>query len=306
MEAQSTASPSGNATLRREVVPTRLGPCTVRIQPSLASPGPTSSGRTAELYLHGAAGSWTTFQRLLSTPPEHDRILVDLPGWGDSTVGARLGSASVETMAGAVIEVLNGLGYRGWNLVGHSMGAVIALHIAATQPERTLSVAAVSPTTSGVADSARSPLRGLVTLPWFVGMLMLMRCMALLGNAGTALIRGVAATPLMRLLLSPLFSDPNAVPAHIFRRLGHEARPRAFCAATRAVVAYDFAQWQGISCRVLALRGAADTFTPQSDLDQLAALGPHVRTATLPDCGHFGIAEQPAIVQQLLEELWQR
>jgi pimeloyl-ACP methyl ester carboxylesterase len=47
-------------------------------------------------------------------------------------------------MARAVTGVLNALGYRRWNLVGHSMGGFLALHIAAAWPEQTTSVAAIS------------------------------------------------------------------------------------------------------------------------------------------------------------------
>ncbi|WP_159706330.1 alpha/beta fold hydrolase [Arthrobacter sp. 18067] len=294
-----SAGVSGSAAFQREVIDTELGPCAVRLQEA-----PEARSHIADVYLHGAAGSWTTFLPLLSASPERDRVLIDLPGWGDSTEGARLGSATVEAMAGAVVEVLNGLGYRSWNLVGHSMGGVIALHIAADWHERTLSVAAISATAFGVAESIRQPSRGLFRLPFFVVMVLLMRSTAVFGNAGRALIRLVGNTPFMRLLLSPLFADPAAIPAHFIRRLARESRPAAFCAATCAVAGYDFAQWRSISCPVLALRGDGDAFTPQSDLDQLASLGSHIRTVTVQGCGHFAIAERPAVVQQLLDETY--
>ncbi|MCT9869829.1 alpha/beta fold hydrolase [Paenarthrobacter aurescens] len=301
MEVLQEASLSGSTTIQREVVSTGLGPCAVRLQR-----GPDEHGHIADVFLHGAAGSWTTFQPLLSGAHERDRVLLDLPGWGDSTEGARLGSATVEAMAGAVVEVLNSLGYRSWNLVGHSMGGAIALHIAADWPERTLSVAAISATTFGVAGSTRQPSHGLTKLPWFVGMLLLMRFTALLGNAGRALIRLAGNTPFMRLLLAPLFAEPAAIPAHVIRGLARDGRPASFCAAARAVSQYDFARWHSISCPVIAVRGDNDAFTPQSDLDQLASLGPHIRTMTVPRCGHFAIVEQPVLVQELLDELWQR
>ncbi len=103
--------------------------------------GRCAASGTPEVYLHGAAGSWTTFQALLSRVllsgvPAHDRVLIDLPGWGESTKGARLEQFSIEAMALAVAGVLNALGYRRWNLVGHSMGGFRALHMAAAWPER--------------------------------------------------------------------------------------------------------------------------------------------------------------------------
>lgn len=301
MEVQQQASPSQVAELRRITVATELGLCTVRVQAGIRpEPG------TADVYLHGAAGSWTTFQPLMSRTPQHDRVLIDLPGWGDSTQGARLRNASLQTMASAVVEVLTALGYREWNIVGHSMGGFIALHLAAAWPERTASVATISATTFAVSESIRHPVQGIFHVPFFVFMLVLMRSTAVFGNAGQAMVRWVGKTPLMRLLLSPLFADSAAVPVSLIRRLAEDARPASFGAAARAAALYDVGQWRSISCPVLAIRGDQDVFTPTSDLARLATLGPHVRTVTVPRCGHFAIVEQPGTVQELLDELRQR
>lgn len=290
------------ATLRRHIIPTGLGPCTVRVQQGTGSGSPASG--TAAVYLHGAAGSWTTFKPLLSDASPHDRVLIDLPGWGESTHGARLELFGIEAMARAVTEVLNVLSYPRWNLVGHSMGGFLALHIAAAWPERTASVAAISATTFGVSEAAREPLRSVSRFPAFTGMMLLMRSLAALGPAGLALVRTVGATPVMGPLTAPFFADPAAISAGVIRGLGHDVRPASFSAAARAVARYDFDQWRGIRCPVLATRGDTDVFTPASDLDRLAAIVPDVRTVTIPRCGHFAHAEQPEQVQQLLEGLW--
>jgi pimeloyl-ACP methyl ester carboxylesterase len=288
------------APLRREVVPTELGPCTVRVQQGTGGRHPAV---TADVYLHGAAGSWTTFQALLPAASAHDRVLIDLPGWGESTKGARLEDFGIETMARAVTEVLNSLGYRRWNLVGHSMGGFLALHLAAVQPGRTASVATISATTFGVSGAARRPLRSLFTFPAFVGMLLAMRSMAVLGPAGSALVRAIGATPVMRRLMSPFFAEPAAIPAGVLRGLGDDARPASFAAAVQAAAHYDFGQWRGIRSPALAIRGDRDVFTPQSDLAQLAGIIPQVQTVTIPHCGHFANLERPEQVQRLLENL---
>ena len=136
---QATASTVMPA-LRRRVVSTELGPVTVRVQQGTGSGSDHGNGHpatpAADVYLHGAAGCWTTFRPLLSAVPDVDRVLIDLPGWGESTAGARLEHFSVETMGRAVVEILDSLGYRRWNLVGHSMGGFLALHLAARWPGR--------------------------------------------------------------------------------------------------------------------------------------------------------------------------
>jgi pimeloyl-ACP methyl ester carboxylesterase len=300
MGVQQATAATGKAPLQREVVPTVLGPCTVRVQRGTGGRHPVG---TADVYLHGAAGSWTTFRALLPAASAHDRVLFDLPGWGESTTGAQLEDFGIEAVARTVTEVLNSLGYRRWNLVGHSMGGFLALHIAAVQPERTASVATISATTFGVSKAARRPLRSLFTFPAFVGMMLTMRSMAVLGPAGSALVRAIGTTPMMRPLMSPFFAEPAAIPAGVLRGLGDDARPASFSAAARAAAHYDFGQWRSIRCPVLATRGDRDVFTPQSDLVRLPSIIPHVQTVTIPRCGHFANLERPEHVQRLLDNL---
>jgi len=291
-------------TLRRHVLPTELGPCMVRVQQG--THGPRAESGTPEVYLHGAAGSWTTFQSLLARATAHDRVLIDLPGWGESTAGARREQFSIEAMARAVVGVLSALGYRRWKLVGHSMGGFLALHMAAAWPEETAGVAAISATTFSVSDACGAPLRGLYKFPAFTGMLLAMRSMAALGAAGTAVVRTIATTPLMRPLMSPFFADPGAIPPAVLRELGDDARPASFSAAARAASHYDFGPWRGILCPVLAIRGDRDVFTPESDLARLAVVVPQTRLATFARCGHFAHIEQPDHVHRLIDELWSR
>jgi pimeloyl-ACP methyl ester carboxylesterase len=137
-------------------------------------------------------------------------------------------------------------------------------------------------------------------------MMLAMRTMAALGPAGTALVRTIATTRLMRPLMSPFFADPAAIPPAVFRDLGDDARPASFSAAARAAADYDFNRWRGILCPVLAIRGDSDVFTPEPDLARLAVMVPHTRLTTIPHCGHFAHIEQPDKVQRLLDELWSR
>lgn len=293
--------PAGAAAVRPQVIPTTLGPCLVRIQPG-AGIGRSGCG-TADVFLHGAAGTWSTFLPLLSAAPARDRVLIDLPGWGGSTRGARLERLSLATMAEAVTGILDTLGYRRWNLIGHSMGGFVALHIAAAWPEHAASVATISATTFAVSEAVRAPARNLSGFPAFVGMLVLMRSLAALGPAGSALLRAVGATPAMGPLMSPFFANPAAVSAGVIRGLGNDARPAAFAAAARAAACYDFSQWRGIRCPALAIRGDCDVLTPPSDHARLAGMVPQLATVTIPRSGHFAHVEQPEQVLRLLDEL---
>lgn len=290
--------------MQRRMLPTDLGACEVAVQSGTKST--PIELREADVYLHGAAGTWRTFLPLLQGAPERDRILIDLPGWGGSTSDASPQHLDPATISSVIVQLLDSLGYPRWNLIGHSMGGFLALHIAATYPDRAASVTAISATTLAAAEASRAPLRSLFSFPSFVGMLLLMRFMAALGLAGSALVRTIGCTPAMGLLMSPFFAERSAIPSEVVRSLGRDARPAGFAAAARAAAQYDFNQWRDIRCPALAVRGESDVFSPPSDAARLADLVPHLRNVTLAQCGHFAHVEQPAQVQRLLLNLHNR
>ncbi|MBG0741458.1 alpha/beta fold hydrolase [Paeniglutamicibacter antarcticus] len=320
--------------LRRRIFPTELGPVAVRYSPATAD----GDGRkvTADVYLHGAAGSWTTFVPLLAaserraaagtvqvtrtaqvtgtalaadpaatTPSVAGRPMVylDLPGWGESDLRADISALTIEAMSDVVTGILATLGYRRWNLIGHSMGGFLALHIAAVEPLRTSSVAVLSGTTFSVARSAGRPFVGLLRSPAFTGMLLVMRTMAGCGAAGEFLIRRTGNSALMKVLMAPFFAYPHSIDPSVITALGQDARPASFAAAARAAAGYDFTRWRSITAPVLATRGDQDVFTPPSDLARLAELVPHAELFTIADCGHFAPIEHPDLVDGMLTRL---
>jgi pimeloyl-ACP methyl ester carboxylesterase len=69
-------------------------------------------------------------------------VLIDLPGWGDAALTSRgedaaLTSrgedAAISAVCSLVKESAEALGYTEWDIVGHSMGGFIALHIVMSQ-----------------------------------------------------------------------------------------------------------------------------------------------------------------------------
>ncbi len=253
--------------------------------------------------LHGAAGSWTTWTPLLQAAerdgiPLSDVVLIDLPGWGDSRVPTA--TLDIPRVGAAVREVADALGYDRWMLVGHSLGGLLALDVAARSPARTDGVLLVSPTGPAVLDAIRRPVRGGIRLRGFAGMLLAMRFLSTLGGAGTGLVTTLHRAGLMRALGSPLFADPAHVHRTVIDALAREIRPRSFSDAARAAAVYDESIWHGIRCPVRALRGVADVFVGPDDAAGFAAVLPDFAQTTLPAAGHFAAVEQPA---RVLDEL---
>lgn len=285
-------------------VPTSLGPVAVRLLRAEHRPWETAE---ALVLLHGAAGSWTTWLPLLEQATGHralggDLVLLDLPGWGGSPLPAH--ERSVDGYGRAVAEMLRALGYVRWRAVGHSLGGVIALHLAAIEPVATRAVGLVSPTTFDVAEASRHPIRGIRLVAPYVALRAVMAAMARLspsGRATAAVLTGLRRLHLLRMLFAPLFAHPRRIPAAVLSTLADEVRPAAFAAAARAAADYRPGDvWTRIRCRVVSVRGARDVFVTAHDDRMLERTVRGAVTRVLCHAGHFGHIESAGEVLDAL------
>ena len=259
----------------------------------------TSRSRRATIFLHGAAGSWTTWTPLLAAANEGNLaivnpVLLDLPGWGEATL-SRSGELSlIDAVCTLVKESAESLGYTEWDVVGHSMGGFIALHMAAIWPECVTSVATVSATSWSLIEAVDHPVRRFWQLPGFVMLWRAMQLMAALGKPGAALARELGAIGLLRFAVAPLFRHPLRIPRSVIAALGREVRPRSFSTAVQIARGYDAdGSWSRIECPVRAVQGGRDVFARARDLDRLGAILPDSHREIIEDCGHFALVEQP-------------
>lgn len=259
-------------------------------------------GTRATIFLHGAAGSWTTWTPVLVAAHEagviiHEPVLLDLPGWGDAV----LADLTLDAVCELVRDVALELGYEDWDLVGHSLGGFVALHLATLWPETVRSIALISPTAWSVIESVRHPVRRFWLLPGFTMLWQGMRLLTLLGPAGTALVTFLYGAGLLRLAVSPLFRHPFRVDESVIAALSRELRPRSFVAAARIARGYDAdALWSRVSCEVRAVKGDRDVFVRDSDFARLRRILPSAHTEILADCGHFAHVERADAVVAIL------
>lgn len=259
----------------------------------------TSRSRRATIFLHGAAGSWTTWTPLLEAAddagvPIPNPVLLDLPGWGDAQLTDAGSEATLEALSSLVRAGAEALGFTEWDLVGHSMGGFLGLHMASIWPECVLSVATISATSWSVMETAEHPVRRFFLLPRFVMLWRGMQAMSRLGSFGAGLARGLDRLHLLRAATSPLFRHPRRIAKNVITALGLEVRPSSFDAAVRMGEGYDAtARWAVIDCPVRAVKGDHDVFSRPLDLDRLADILPDSHRETIDDCGHFAQIERP-------------
>ena len=268
---------------------------------------PERTSTRATIFLHGAAGSWTTWTPMLAAAEEAgitvvNPVLFDLPGWGDATPEPSAAPLTLEVVCELVKDMALELGYTEWDIVGHSLGGFIALHMASIWPQSVQSVALVSGTTWSVIDSVAHPWRGLRVIPGFVLLRFFMRLLAPVQPAALVAVRGLRAIGVLRLASFPLFRHPTRIDDTVVRALATELRPRSFVTAGDVTRGYDAdAQWARIECHVHATKGDDDVFVTDADLDRLTRVVRRVTTTVIDDCGHFGNVEQPAATLAALE-----
>ncbi|GAA4754212.1 hypothetical protein GCM10025783_29050 [Amnibacterium soli] len=282
--------------LRRTVVETPVGPVVARV-------GQPRDGRVV-LLVHGAAGSWRGWLPVLRAAaaagrPLTDAIAVDLPGWGESPDPLRPMDAAAA--AEAVAAVAASAGAERWTVVGHSLGGMVALALAAQRPEATEAVVLVSPTGPAVLDTIRHPLRAGRRLPWFAGMLLAMRVLAALPGGGRPLLRLVGRIGLLGRLAAPLLADRRGTDPEVLQAFGEEVRPAAFVRATRSTLRRPLPRWDAIRCPVRSVRGRQDVFVGGRDAAWFAAVLPDFAETRVEDAGHFALAERPDVVLAVLD-----
>jgi pimeloyl-ACP methyl ester carboxylesterase len=259
----------------------------------------TARSPRATIFLHGAAGSWTTWTPLLQAAdaagvPINNPVLLDLPGWGDATLTADADSLTLEAVCAIVKQCAEELGYTEWDIVGHSMGGFIALHMASLWRESVLSVGIVSGTGRSIIRSVEHPLRHFGELPAFTLLWRAMVALAPAGEMASRILAGLRRIGMLRLAVSPLFRHTRRIDTSVINALGAELKPRPFALAATLVRGYNpQSRWGRIHCSVRALNGDRDVFSTADDLAELGAAIDGSVLTVIDDCGHFAAVERP-------------
>lgn len=243
---------------------------------------PFEPGPRAVVFLHGAGMDHTVWALQARYFAHHGRqvLAVDLPGHGRSA-GTPLGS--VEALAGWLIRLLDAGGLAKAALVGHSMGALVALETAGRARDRVRALALI-----GVA--AAMPVHPDLMAAALSGRHEAAELIADWGHGRPAHLGGNPAPGLWR------------VGAGL--RLLEGAAPGVLAADLAASAAYEgaLAAAARIGCPTLLLLGAEDRMTPPAKAAALAAAIPGARRVVLAGAGHMLMSERPnEVIDALIE-----
>lgn len=258
-------------------------------------------GPTPAVLLHGTGACWQHWLESLPHLARNRRVIApDLPGFGGSELPAA--RVTVDGYAAWLDQLCDALGLDEIDLVGHSMGGLVAAHAAVLSPSRIRRVVLVGGTATGILAIARSPLRGLLRDPGLAGAI---AAEILTGVQPSAkrLRRAVAARPRLRALaLWYVVYQPRRLQADVALELVNGAGRPGFVPAVLAHrVHARRAILQPILQPTLAIAGEYDRLVPSRELDELHLRVPRLQTLLVKDAGHLPMIERPAIVNEAIE-----
>lgn len=120
----------------------------------------TAAGAPARVFVHGlGCTSASDFAHIAVHPalPRRRSLLVDLLGFGLSD-RPRDFDYRMESQAAAVARILDHEGLSGVELVGHSMGGAVAIHLAAARPDLVDRLVVAEPNLYGGGGAFSSPV----------------------------------------------------------------------------------------------------------------------------------------------------
>jgi magnesium chelatase accessory protein len=247
------------------------------------------------LLVHGFGGAGSNWDAVLPLLDARLRLLVpDLPGHGWSSPLAAV--SSLGTFADRVAALLDREDAWPAVVVGHSMGALVALRLARQRPD---DVAALVLAAAAGVNSANDRARLYLTADAIV-------------RPGRIVSRRRSAIARSERLRSAVFgywgaADPPALsPVAVEGLLGGSPLHSDLTSAVPALVLDDPRRDLGrVRCPTLLLWGSDDRQTPISDAFEYARrLRAELRV--IPDCGHLLIAERPDACAHALHDAVER
>ena len=229
---------------------------------------------TPLVLLHGFTDSWRSFELVLAhLPPELRAIAVTQRGHGDA--GRPADGYRPRDLAADVAQLMDLLGIASAVLVGHSMGASVALRFALDHPERTLGVALLGALGCWQRNPAVMELRAAVS--------------AFEDPVDPAFVREFQAAtisqPVPPGLLDTMVQESLKVPARVWRAICE-----GFWHDDPA------ADPGGVRAPTLIIWGDADPFCPRRAQEDLLRAIARSRLVVYQDAGHAMHWEQPARV----------
>lgn len=230
------------------------------------------------LMVHGLGGTANTFTPVLAAFARHRAIRFDLPGSGRSP---RVdGPLSLALFVDRARLVLARAGAERAHLVAHSMGTIVATHLAAAEPGRVASLALFGPLLAP-PEPARAAIR------------------ARAAQAREGDMQPIADA-LVRASLSAETRARRPTAVAFVRESLMRQEPEGYARTCEALAEMEPADIARIECPTLLVTGDEDAVAPPQAVRMLAERIAGSRVEVLRGCGHWTPVEKPEACTDLL------
>ena len=216
-------------------------------------------------------------------------IAIELKGHGLSDKPASPGEYTLDAMSDHLIDVLDALEIRRAGLVGHSMGAAIAGHVADIASQRVASLVLVAPV--GFAGVKGMSLFRFITPRFALPVFPL-----------------ITSRFLIRVMLSVVYGSlRRASSEDIEEFYAPTQTPGATTALRHLLHEFDWNKpYPDLSMPWMTIVGSEDVLSPQSDIARYAGKNHDAGTLVIEGAGHVIFDEAPEVVNAALCEFFTR
>ena len=249
------------------------------------------------IFLHGLGGSWKDWTgNLPFFQTSYRTIAIDFPGFGDSDKPER--NYSIDWLTATVDKFLQEGKFEPAVIVGHSMGALVAINLAAQSPERVKNLVLVDAV--GIGDKAD-----------FLSYALTKKIMGPESRFET--IEGLLRGEFKSMVEDFIQRQKPKTAREFFESLPKSPfSGKSFLPMTPSVqmsasiIDSDLRpQLAAIRQPTLILWGAKDPVAPPQDAPLLKSKIPHATLKVLEKCGHSPMKEQPELFNQEVEKFLQ-
>jgi pimeloyl-ACP methyl ester carboxylesterase len=244
-------------------------------------------GGDAVLMIHGLGGTSNTWTPLLPAFARFTTLRLDLPGSGRSHRVE--GKLSIDRFIQAALRVLAASGQERVHLVAHSLGTIVAMHLAAREPRTVRSLALFGPLVAP-PDAARATIRARGDKA---------------RSEGAAGMQAIADALVQSVLATETKAKRHAAVAFVRESLMRQDAD-GYARTCDALAEAQAADVSRIACPTLLVTGDQDIVAPPQAVRALGERIAGSQIEVLRGCGHWEPVEKPDECIELLRRFYQR
>lgn len=240
----------------------------------------------ALLCIHGLGGSSNNWTPVLPALGKFRRIRPDLPGSARSSLPADGKALSINSYVDAMLELLAALDIGAVHVMAHSMGTIVAQHLALRRPGTVKSLALFGPL-AAPPDAARPNIAARASA----------------ARGGVAAMQEIADAIVMGATSTQTKAQQPAVLALVRESVMRQS-PEGYAQSCAALAAAQSAALERLDVPTLLVTGDQDGVAPEANVRVLQQRIAGSRLVVLDGCGHWTTFEQPQRCAQELETFY--